>query len=1662
MKTNLRRLAPCAVLAAAVWAAPGIVSGQTQPSARSPAQAPAKSSAGAPAKTPAKAAAKSAAQKEKARAPLKQSAKGPALERPKKSGALKDLGRSQKITRKASSLPVTIQPGVFPLAAAKQIARHPKVKTFPIWAISRSLYMLEVEAPSEATALRNAVKPRMVRRSGKTVDSYPDIEAEVQDLHSRYDPKCTGKVVRKGDSWPPAYECADPQVVMTTDAAPVVTLSKPPVLLNPQGSARRDEKPVLEDKALQAVRVKAIADRDAFAVPGENLSAPPRQFCVGAQCFDKYKEVVSALYGTQKSGYLPVFCAPRKTGGQWAIDKVHCSADWIDTLGGWRPWKANGEASEAPEPGVIPPYACFGNPKFLSTHTVLPPGGKAGDSGFYCRNRIFKVMAKKAPQSHAEKMKNIALQCQDMRQQVWGEIHKDIASEYHKWCKGPEGPKDKSVCLPPPPVAKAGEAPKPVYPYMQLSREEMLYFFSHNEFFCRADRPGLVHFLFNKPWAKTFTCGLSRGLLESGPFEEGVQVCALSPYYSYNPPKFAPMKHPFKARLHCWQFNRPTCEEVQLESGTKELIQKSNLFDAYDALREYRRTRAVKAMHLFDFNDADKLQDFSEVIGFSDGSKDEGTLGIKQFCRFVGSLKRIQCGFTKETMARWYELRQHERPAGCKEVCQRGSFQQGYLCGLFSSPEMFEGQPYWMCGLADNLVGRRVVRAANAVCLGGAAMKAFQSALGDTSTLKCFQRRYKWGESKKSEAVLDSIDWPQFLKAAAETVQKDRRNAADEAALLKWAETYNHTLGHRTALRVGLLRASIPAIQELMKLPELKVADILYADVQDEAIEKPTPEKEAAKQKKIEKEKQAKAKALNDLITEVKKGERAASGKWWQEFRLEAMEKGKQRVRGEVIALMERVNRIFEILDTARGVLLEKAKEYADHVFAYAKGSKYLLTRPEVHELARDAIIAERHKGSIYCIADHTVTEEESGKGKHTFVCASSPLLIAGAVEQIVDKRKGEFQGSKDSPQWDAFLQKTRGQVKTEWCYGGTEKKPIYGQSPTPALYGTDLSSPFQLEVPPGVLDLATYTRSRNEPVKWKSGTNWLKCASFAYSDENWQKAEPGKGAPTPAQAAAFFWEMLGAGGGGDAAQITNAVGGFVVKLISLVSPKFGKALEAIKNLATASMDFIENWVGKFADLAKNQSEELKKRQEKAEQAVADAKEGVAQAEKDLKDTKKKTADEVKEVSQKELDKAKETQKKELEALKKLEEEAQAEKLKVVKETRDAATAAQEKYEAAAIKTGAARAKLKAAQGPAKEAAAEKVQEAASAEADAKNAWKDAETAAKEKVKAVETEWNTKVTAAQKAYKEAVKAAFKEAKDKITEARNQAKEQVAAAETALKAAQAKLVTKQNELKAELEKLRAENGVIKGSGQLYTQMVEELLEKVTKGVMQALTPAVKDLFKKGFSYVRKLLGVVAKAIIGALGSIPFVGGALAAAAAVAYDFGMNALEDFAVEKLLVLVELLVSKLVRAILGNIMKGTEKVVLKLVAKAVCVKFKEICPTGGNLRFAELPPASRWIERALACKAPPVIDQDRMQEIAVAARIDLIRQTQDLERRAPVLARAFADRYLAHFGVTSGQLINAYAGVKTDPSIVAFAKEIDEQIRKKADEWAWKILGR
>src|SRR5262249_19197021 len=148
-----------------------------------------------------------------------------------------------------------------------------------------------------------------------------------------------------------------------------------------------------------------------------------------------------------------------------------------------------------------------------------------------------------------------------------------------------------------------------------------------------------------------------------------------------------------KARLHCWKFRRPTCEELS-RTRQPDDIRKSNVFDAFDALRELRRTRKPEVFSFYDLRDSEKLADFQESLAFSDLAKDEGTCGVKEFCRLGGDTKRLQCGYPKDTMAKWYELRKDEPAEGCNGgVCARGAYRRGYFCGLFAAKEYFAGKP---------------------------------------------------------------------------------------------------------------------------------------------------------------------------------------------------------------------------------------------------------------------------------------------------------------------------------------------------------------------------------------------------------------------------------------------------------------------------------------------------------------------------------------------------------------------------------------------------------------------------------------------------------------------------------------------------------------------------------------------------------------------------------------------------------------------------------------------------------------------------------------------------------------------------------------------------------------------------------------------------------
>src|SRR5207248_10210438 len=91
-----------------------------------------------------------------------------------------------------------------------------------------------------------------------------------------------------------------------------------------------------------------------------------------------------------------------------------------------------------------------------------------------------------------------------------------------------------------------------------------------------------------------------------------------------------------------------------------------------------------------------------------------------------------------------------------------------------------------------------------------------------------------------------------------------------------------------------------------------------------------------------------------------------------------------------------------------------------------------------------------------------------------------------------------------------------------------------------------------------------------------------------------------------------------------------------------------------------------------------------------------------------------------------------------------------------------------------------------------------------------------------------------------------------------------------------------------------------------------------------------------------------------------------------------------------------------------------------LKLVSGACHNLFPDVCPKDatGALKFSALPPRDRWLERVLACRAPPGLDES-IQRNAVLAQRRILRTAAEMRRDVAVSARDLADRYLARYGL-------------------------------------------
>jgi hypothetical protein len=1130
------------------------------------------------------------------------------------------------------------------LAEARAVAKLPakSLAALSEGVIARAMFVLGREAPAEASAFQRVVAGLPAR--GK-ISVLGNVQVLTAFYGGKFDVPCRGKLVRKGSDWPPTYLCTGAAVLPSTPTAgplsgepePLVTLTgEIKVVPPPLSAASAAPKGPDLDRSLAERRKRSVGERDDPAntaregregeavirpsgyMASEVLAPLPTRFCTPAgSCQATYAALARSIYG-RATDVLPLFCAPRKASGQWDKSTVYCSADYFDTLGDWRPWQPSGDPNTTP--ADLPPFACFGSPHLLDRHFVVPRTGRAGSSGFVCRNRIFQVQVKKAAKTDADVNANIAQQCTELRKQVWGQLYRDINDKFQRWCQK----NDPSQCdVPPSPTG--GSTPTP--PKLLLTREELLYFYGHRELFCRANRDGLKHFLDPEHmgslradgrvdrdgWAASFTCDVSRGVVETGPFEEGVQLCALSPFVGEPKPgsleeaeliprarqcatsgefqgtctkEYVPAVtlEQLRARLHCWKATRPTCSQVSKPLGPKELF-KNNILDTFDTLKLARATRNADAWALTDMMQADKLENWQKRFSFQDSSRDEGVYDVKEFCRFVRDTKHIRCGYTRDTIAQWYELRADEEPEGCDAgVCARGAFKRGYYCALYVAKEYFKGRPHWICGIDRAPAGLRQIRQATAVCLGGASTKDFQSPSGDRSSLQCFSRRFRWGESPQSESILRAFDWKTAVAAAAVAARSSLQCdpllcspgrppdqalvaklselvKADMEGLVQWVGDVGHTFGHRTSLSKLLLERGPTrggGMDGDTLAPTTWLQRFSFGPSQNfcyRRLDAPETGLSGWPQTCSDRSQEI-ANELNGLINDLRTGARVADDAC--DFRSTAHDGG-PRVTTKELGIAFRVNLLMQVLEQARQILLASARDYAKAVRSTARGA-WLLSRPELLEAAALDPNANRSKGNVFC-----APLRGAGSTPDELVCASSPLLVAGAAQVSAEDAAGSAAVAANDVQ---KLDQARNRVSFGWCYGGLADLPLH-PGPHAAVLADErgeLSSPYRMQVPQLVRS------GQNAPPL--NTTNWLKCASFQYSDAGWQL----KPAETDSASAAGPDDDPRVAKG--ASEVLGFFGEVIMWALGTFSPP---------DLAQLPIEWQDTWTDRFLTVAKNQ-----------------------------------------------------------------------------------------------------------------------------------------------------------------------------------------------------------------------------------------------------------------------------------------------------------------------------------------------------------------------------------------------------------------------------------------------------------------------------------------
>jgi hypothetical protein len=241
--------------------------------------------------------------------------------------------------------------------------------------------------------------------------------------------------------------------------------------------------------------------------------------------------------------------------------------------------------------------------------------------------------------------------------------------------------------------------------------------------------------------------------------------------------------------------------------------------------------------------------------------------------------------------------------------------------------------------------------------------------------------------------------------------------------------------------------------------------------------------------------------------------------------------------------------------------------------------------------------------------------------------------------------------------------------------------------------------------------------------------------------------------------------------------------------------------------------------------------------------------------------------------------------------------------------------------------------------------------------------------------------------------------------------------------------------------------------IAGSGDMLGGILESLNKLIMTRITQVLQPNVRHLVSFGMKFIRGLLGPIAAGVIGVLGSVPFIGGALAPIGQIVYDIALNLLEDAATNGLMGIVERLLSQLLRAAITpvfNVVK--EKVLGPLLGPFVSALGSFCGNVVDKLQFSALPPKDRWIERALACPGR-LPRYEWIQRDAAVARAQLLGRAKEMRTKVAAYARNLADRYLARYGLSYDSWMAA-VGRDAHPVMVARATQIQRDLRKVADE--------